>query len=239
MDSTAQNPSLLVVLLSGAMGAIIGSLIPLAIQPYLDHRAKLYKQKVAHRNRLNKLELNLLDIDSGLHDNVIAATHLMSAIEGSKMTNQRLMPVKIDDRAFVEILSSQVNEGLHYIRYDLIRLERDTHSFNKLYDILNQSFLNNSVTHDFYAMQVSGLAKELPTLIRHMQRIQKDTTRLLAIARARQHRDRTWLMKHRAKIQQKWIKNVREDEIKLWQGYHERTIQENQKKYLESHEQNT
>ncbi len=227
MHDTKSGTDLIIVLLSGAVGAVLGALIPILIQPYIGHRQKLYKRRLRYINRLVVLELNLLDIDSCLHDNIIAIKAIQNALKASRMTSQRPFVISLDDTVFTDVLSKDLNNKLYSLRYDLIRLKKDITSFNDIYDLLNNSLLVQAVEADYYEKQMAGLTVEAPILVRHMERIQKDAVHALAYTRARREKDTTWLMKHRSKILENGLGEVTPEDVDKQEEQHYKDIASN------------
>lgn len=219
------------VILSGLFGAIIGALLPLLVLPYFRHRRRIYDRRLKHYNSLILLELRLLDIESTLHDDIIALSSILRAVKSGKATTHRPMETVLEDRFFSDFYVRRLNNKLYSLRYDLRRLNQDLRNFNNNYDLLTHAVVLKNIEIDYYSKQIDGIVSGIPSLIGHLERIKMDSANLLHYVRVRQEKDNTWLMRYRSWIIQRRIKSVTKKDIEKKERKHSKDIEDSARKH--------
>lgn len=223
-ETVTLTTTIVIALLSG----FVGALLPLVVQPYFNHRRRLYDRTRKHIDSLVKLELRLLDIDATLHDNKINFDFIVNGYEKKQMQIARLVPLELEDSFFADSFSGELNNKLYQFRYDLRRINSDINNFNRSYDVLANGLLTGDTDDKRIAMQLGGLLIDKDKLKEGFQNLQDECQNLLAYSKLRAKKDRIILMRYRSWILQRRLKSITDDEVQKNKEEYLKTINENQ-----------
>jgi hypothetical protein len=225
MKADTTTVSLSVTIVIALLSGLAGALIPLIVQPYFNHRRKLYDRTRKHVDSLIKLELRLLDIDASLHDNKIAFKFIVDGYKAKQVSIQRLIPLELELSFFEDSFSGELNNRLYQFRYDLRRINNDIANFNHNYDILTKAVLMEELAPAKIAEKLGGLLVDDESLRTGFEELQDHCQTLLAYSKLRARKDRVLLMKYRSWILQRRVKKVTDEEVsKEKQDYLEKII---------------
>lgn len=208
-ETVTLTTTLVIALLSGFAGA----LLPLIVQPYFNHRRKLYDRTRKHVDGLVKLEIRLLDIDATLHDNKINFDSIVDGYEQKKMQIARLMPLELEDTFFAQSFSGELNNKLYQFRYKLRRINSDVRNFNRSYDVLANGLLTGDLDDKRITMRLGGLLVDKDKLKQGFHELQDECQKLLAYSKLRAEKDRVILMRYRSWVLQRRLKKVTSEEV--------------------------
>lgn len=223
-ETVTLTATLVIALLSGFAGA----LLPLVVQPYFNHRRKLYDRTRKHVDSLIRLEIRLLDIDATLHDNQIHFDYITKGYKKKAVHMGRLIPLELEDTFFAESFSGELNNKLYQFRYNLRRINQDINAFNHNYGILTQGVLTGEIDDKRIAVQLGGLLIDKDKLTKGFQELQEECQKLLAYSKLRVKKDRVLLMKYRSWVLQRRLKKVTDEEVQDYMDEYLKSIQEKQ-----------
>lgn len=203
------NATIAIALVSG----LAATLIPLIIQPYYNHRRRLYDRTRKHVDSLVKLEIRLLDIDASLHDNKIIFNFVVEGYKKKQASIQRLIPLILEDSFLTDSFSSELNNRIYQFRQNLKRINNDIESFNYNYDMLAKAVLLNELKNEDIAEKLGGLLVDEEAMRKGLEELQVDCQKLLAYSKLRAKKDAVLLMKYRSWVIQRRLKKVTDEEV--------------------------
>lgn len=225
METNATTISLNVTIAIALLSGLVGALIPLIVQPYFNHRRKLYDRTRKHIDSLIKLELRLLDIDASLHDNKIVFKFIVDGYKAKQVSIQRLIPLELELSFFEDSFSEELNNKLYQFRYGLRRINNDISNFNHNYDILTKAVLMEELPSAKVTEKLGGLLIDEESLRTGFEELQDHCQSLLAYSKLRAKKDRVLLMRYRSWILQRRVKKVTNEEVeKEKQDYLEKVV---------------
>jgi hypothetical protein len=205
--------SLTMAIVISLLSGLAGALIPVVVQPYFNHRKRLYNRTLRHVDSLVRLELRLLDIDAALHDNKQAFDIIVKGYKASQVSMQRLIPLELEDVFFQDLFSQKFKNDLYQFRYKVRRVNNDIDNFNHNYDLLTKAVLLDELDHGKIAAKFSGLLIDEKILMTAFEELQMECQRLLAHSKLRAQKDKVMLMRYRSWILQRRLKTVTDQEV--------------------------
>lgn len=212
-------------LLSGALGALIVLFVGL----YIGYRRKIYERLLQHVNSLIILELRLMDINAGLHDNRIMFNELVEGAENNRIVISLPSELLFEEQFFKDSLVIELSQRLYEFRYLLNRYNKDTAHLSRSYALLSEAMTLGNIEEKNFSFHLNGLLEQKDVYSNALDELQELCTKNIGYVRARIHHDKTWLMNRRNKILTSKMVDIQEDEINNEINLYLAQIKENNK----------